>query len=170
MLDDYIERCRTLAASHRIGSAETKQLYKRAADGGDMTALAQKFATAAPGLAPDLATKMIRGIVESGDPYAISEMGSALEGAYSSGFIPLAGSEVYSSAWQLVACDLGMDCGAHSYMIRNMCVFGGICGIGGFREVLSQTMLSPRDFQRAEQVEAFILQAIESENYDLLVK
>lgn len=170
MLDDYVERCRTLAASHRIGSAETKQLYKRAADGGDMTALAQKFADASPSLAPELAAKVIRGIVESGDPYAISEMSTALEGDYSSSFMPVAGSLVDSSAWQLVACDLGMDCGARSYIVRQMCVFGGICGAGGYREVLSEAVLSPRDFQRAEQVEAFILQAIKSGDYDSLVK
>jgi hypothetical protein len=172
MLDDYVERCRNLASSEKIDIADIRKLRKRAAAGGDMTALAQQFTSQAPSLPADQASKMMRDIVESGDPYAVSELSTILAADSSANFSSFAGSEMYSDAWQLVACDLGMDCGPRSYIVRQMCMFGGRCGTtgGGFREVLSQVVLSPQAFQSAEQTEALIVQAIKNGNFDSIVK
>jgi hypothetical protein len=168
MLSDYKERCQNLAQSHSIKSAEIDALYSSAAEHGDLYAQARNFAQSANTLSQEEASRQMLDIIQSGDPYAINELSTALADPSSQRLGEYAGSDASAAAWQLVACDMGMDCGAGSYIVRQMCVFGGICGQGDLRNVLAQ-VLSPKDFARMEQREASILKAIQAGNYQSLV-
>lgn len=65
-------------------------------------------------------------------------------------------------AWQLVACDLGRDCGANGYVMRQQCLLVGQCVAGNYREFIRRKALPPDQFEAAQIREREILQAIKA--------
>ena len=63
-------------------------------------------------------------------------------------------------AWQLVACDLGRDCGPNGYVMRQQCLAFGQCVAGNYRELIRRKFLAPDQFDVAQAREQEILQAI----------
>lgn len=169
MIAAYRARCEALAQQKLITSDEVTQLLLQAANGGDIMAQAKLFAARPERYSPDVAEDQILAILRSGDPYAINELSGAFAHEASTSMSPYAGTTVDSFAWQLVACDLGMDCSASSYIVRQLCLFGDICGSGDLRNVLEQSVFSPRDFSRLEQTEAYVFNAISNRDLQALV-
>ena len=75
-----------------------------------------------------------RGLVErvqaSRDPDAFVALSPAM-GVAASGDVALvdtvAGTQASELAWQLAACDLGLDCSANGALMTEYCANGGIC-------------------------------------------
>ena len=110
------------------------QLVERrqdAAEAGSLAAEAALLAMGAP-LQDDMDYR--RGLVErvqaSRDPEAFVALSPAM-GVAASGDVALAdtvaGTQVHALAWQLAACDLGLDCSADGALMTEYCVNGGIC-------------------------------------------
>ena len=66
----------------------------------------------------------------------------------------------YGFAWQLVACDLGRDCGPNGYVMRHQCLYMSQCVAGDYRELIRRKFLPPDQFNVAQAREQEILQAI----------
>lgn len=86
----------------------------------------------------------------SKDVEAIAELSHVEMGTY----------PAHGFAWQLVACDLGRDCGANGYLMRHHCLYMGQCVAGNYREVIRRKFLPPDQFDVAQAREQEILQAI----------
>jgi hypothetical protein len=124
------QRCARFAPQDRLLSAV---LLKRteAAQAGSLAAEAALAASGQP-LSDDEA--YLRGLVmrvrQSKDPEAYLALSPAM-GIAASGKPELAdqvaGTQLTELAWQLAACELGMDCGADSALMTAYCANGGIC-------------------------------------------
>jgi len=110
------------------------QLVERrrdAAEAGSLAAEAALLAMGAP-LSEDMDYR--RGLVErvqvSRDPEAFAALSPAM-GVSASGDVALAdtvaGTQASEFAWQLAACDLGLDCSAGGALMTQYCANGGIC-------------------------------------------
>lgn len=110
------------------------QLVERrqdAAEAGSLAAEAALLAMGAP-LQDDMDYR--RGLVErvqaSRDPEAFVALSPAM-GVAASGDAALtdtvAGTQASELAWQLAACDLGLDCSANGALMTEYCANGGIC-------------------------------------------
>lgn len=110
------------------------QLVERrqdAAEAGSLAAEAALLAMGAP-LQDDMDYR--RGLVErvqaSRDPDAFVALSPAM-GVAASGDVALvdtvAGTQASELAWQLAACDLGLDCSANGALMTEYCANGGIC-------------------------------------------
>ncbi|VXA92285.1 conserved hypothetical protein [Luteimonas sp. 9C] len=102
-----------------------------AAEAGSLAAEAALLAMGAP-LQDDMDYR--RGLVErvqaSRDPDAFVALSPAM-GVAASGDVALAdtvaGTQASELAWQLAACDLGLDCSADGALMTEYCANGGIC-------------------------------------------
>ena len=72
-----------------------------------------------------------------------------------------------SMAWPLVACDLGLDCGASSRVLDRMCISrtSGACGAAGLEAAYRYT-LHAAIFERIQARRAELLARIRSGQYD----
>lgn len=128
-------RVGTRCGRFRPGDAPTfVQLVERrqdAAEAGSLAAEAALLAMGAP-LQDDMDYR--RGLVErvqaSRDPDAFVALSPAM-GVAASGDVALAdtvsGTQTHALAWQLAACDLGLDCSANGALMTEYCVNGGVC-------------------------------------------
>lgn len=167
MLTLFKERCLELAANRKITSAEINDLYRKAAQNGNPAAAAKILGEKVSTLPPDQVRQELQKIVQSGDPMALSELSNLMQRAdlAPSAMGKYSGSPADGFAWQLAACDMGMDCGSNSYLVRQMCLFGGICGTGSLPDVIQEKLLSPSDFNKAMEVKYAIEKNIASGDY-----
>ncbi|HEY5851022.1 MAG TPA: hypothetical protein VIT62_09710 [Lysobacter sp.] len=141
-------RCRRFAGEE-IGPQRILELQAKAASQGDLTAEIDIFSQAAP-LHPDGPSfsderriLLMQRALASRDPTAIAAMASLMGVTARPGFagsMP-AGSLRSEAAWNLAACQLGMDCGPSSSLVVSACVFGGICGFNSVADLYSRGLL-----------------------------
>lgn len=167
MLNTFKERCLELAANRKITSAEISDLYGKAAKNGNPAAAAKILVEKVTALPPDQVRGEVQKIVESRDPMAFSELSNLMQRADLTPSLvgKYSGSPADGFAWQLAACDMGMDCGSNSYLVRQMCLFGGICGTGTLQDLIQEKLLSPSDFNKAMEVKNAIERNIASGDY-----
>lgn len=168
-LERYADRCRgfneALDASPPI---DIDEAARRVSERGDVLALARSIEADDAGRDPESTAARVRTVLASKDPEAINALASAMGRASDRRDVMsrYSGDRVYEYAWRLVACDLGMDCSAESYMVRQLCVFGGACVNGDLKEVYRQSALSPEEYERATASEREILAHITNGNID----
>lgn len=140
----------------------SEQWMAEAAKAGNVQASAHELARELHALSPDEAQQAVLAAIQSGDPAAIYEIARTLGPRTSFAATPggEVGASLSSYAWQLVACDQGMDCSANSWMAENACVNLGACGPGDFRDNLRYTNLPPARYTEVLQIENRINQAI----------
>lgn len=102
-----------------------------AAEAGSLPAEAALLAMGAP-LQDDMDYRrdLVERVQASRDPEAFVALSPAM-GVAASGDVALAdtvaGTQTHALAWQLAACDLGLDCSANGALMTEYCVNGGIC-------------------------------------------
>lgn len=74
---------------------------------------------------------------------------------------PYAG-ESSSALWQLVACDLGADCGAVSHYLRRACARSGYCGYPDVETLMHDAVLGLDAAERVAAARAAVLARIRS--------
>jgi hypothetical protein len=169
------QRCANFQSSQPTSLADAGNLYSEAAQKGNLEAQAHllnsevlnSLANPSTDLLPlDHVRSSVLAILGSGDPDAIFELSgffgpdSVLEG-------PAAGSEKAVAAWQLVACDIGLDCSAN--LLRSFCLNGGMyCGPGDLRQNMSQAQFTPADFEQVLALETAIYAALASGDIESL--
>jgi len=102
-----------------------------AAEAGSLAAEAALLAMGAP-LQDDIDYRrdLVERVQASRDPDAFVALSPAM-GVAASGDVALAdtvaGSQASELAWQLAACDLGLDCSARGALMTQYCANGGVC-------------------------------------------
>ncbi|MEO5561061.1 MAG: hypothetical protein ABIO49_14095, partial [Dokdonella sp.] len=62
---------------------------------------------------------------------------------------------------QLASCEFGRDCTSSGQLMREACLFDGLCGTAAdFHALLKDSVLSADELERVEIVERSILEAI----------
>jgi len=164
--DTLTQRCRELASSGPISVKESKNLYADAAREGSPEATAHQLRSSLVlGQATDsidvLRSKSID-LINTGDPAAIFELSGAF-GSNSKFSGAAVGSEKATAAWQLVACDMGLDCSANSALLASACLNGGMyCEPGDLRFNMQQGQFSPTEFEEVIALETTIYNQIKN--------
>lgn len=90
---------------------------------------------------------------------------AALDPANPQSLVELGRSAAYLSrfdseaAWQLVACDLGLDCSADGALMRQNCLSQGLCVEGDYESALLR-LLPPRQWSRVQAQRQALREAI----------
>ncbi|HEX7770046.1 MAG TPA: hypothetical protein VF422_08450 [Dokdonella sp.] len=160
----FVARCARVAAVMKPRTTDLLAALVAAASAGDLWASAKLFRRDGHDLSLDESDGVLGRILASRDPDAILALADYMfmprDG---SKYAELAGSNLHAEAWRLAACDLGVDCSATGRLMRDACLFGGICGeYPDWRSMLASTMLSPQDYARVEHIEAAILRTVRS--------
>jgi hypothetical protein len=124
------QRCARFEPQDRLFSA----LQLRRTDAAKAGSLAAEAALAASGRPlsddDDYMSDLVSRVRQSGDPEAYLALSPAM-GIAASGKPELAnevaGTQFTELAWQLAACERGMDCGPDSALMTAYCANGGIC-------------------------------------------
>jgi hypothetical protein len=123
---------------------------------------------------PDLVAKIsdsqidtLKQAIGSGDPYAVRTAMSTLSGNYANfslrdvNDLPLN----FTALWQagnLMACNLGLDCGPNSQVIVNGCAFSGYCAATNLNDYMMYYMMSPNSSQLIASYESAIRNAVDN--------
>jgi hypothetical protein len=161
LLRTYEARCKQVASRQRIRLAEIAEKYEHAAAAGDPLAKAKMLGKRLDQLSAAQVHVELSAILASRDPEAIFEISELMgdrsftdrESEYAEKLGVMSGSELYPYAWQLAVCDLGLDCGPQSWIVRATCLNGGVCGEGNYREIVRRFYLAPASFERMEELE-----------------
>ncbi len=138
---------------------ERDRLEALASRGGDLGA--RLYAASRGTRLSDAAKADLRGLLYeallSGDPELIAQLGDSVRAVDSRGWV------YERQVWQLVACDLGRDCGSSSRALDRMCLFttSGACGQESLEAALRYTIAEPV-FDRMQQRRAELLARIRS--------
>ena len=125
---------------------------------------------APPRIAPEDVARIVS-ILETGDPEAVLAVGGLLPSRRSRNSCASAPttkcpSRPPSSARSnLVACDMGLDCGSQHRDLQQACAFASYCGAGHFEEHYQTFIASPFVYQQAQRYRALIHAAIQTHNW-----
>jgi hypothetical protein len=169
----------------KIAQRDIEDLYHAAAQSGDVRAQArlltadiQRNAQSMPRdeagnpqriPAEDLARLV--GILETGDPEALLTVGALLAQSPFKEQLRIGPNEevpeptAFIGAWNLVACDMGLDCGGQHRDLQQACAFASYCGAGHFEEHYQTFVASPFVFQQAQRYRGLIQSAMQSRNW-----
>jgi hypothetical protein len=119
----------------------------------------------------DAQVESLRHSIESGDP-------DALIAAVETFGLPMANltlragpdegavdTATLSNAARLVACDLGVPCGADSRFLLNACAWQGRCDAQSLREYLFYYGMSPETSQQVAQYQSALVQAVNAHDW-----
>jgi len=169
----------------KISQREIDDHYRSAAQLGDaraqakiLTAELQSRLAAQPRdenggpsrLAPEDLARIVT-LLETRDPEALLAVGGLLAQSPlkellrvgPNGEIPE--PSAFIGAWNLVACDLGLDCGAQHRDLAQACAFASYCGAGHFEEHYQTFIASPFVYQQAQRYRALIHAALRSQDW-----
>lgn len=79
---------------------------------------------------------------------------------------PAAGA--WRAAWQMLACEGGLDCGADHRDVLTACALEGACGAPNYQAYLQQFAQSPYQYQETLRYQELIRSAIEQGRWDWL--
>jgi hypothetical protein len=181
---DDVSRCLRFQGV-RIAQRDIDDMYEASAQMGDPRAQAKLIASEItrqlqshaqgenappPKLSSDDVVRIVS-ILETRDPEAILTIGSLLSQAPlnqqihigPNGEIPE--TSAFIGAWNLVACDLGLECSAQHRELQQACAFASYCGAGTFEEHYQTFMVSPYVAQLAQRYRAMIDSAMDSHDW-----
>ncbi len=161
------ERCGpwTLAPGSERAQALKAELTRRAARSADLRdqLRALESATVEPTETDAIAARrQLEAALAAGRPELLRDIGRVLERShYASPELlgPYAGGGA-SSLFTLLACDLGMPCGADSEPVRLNCALRGVCGYADYETLLFDAWHGARAAQILQQHRALLLARI----------
>lgn len=100
----------------------------------------------------------VRQVLASRDPDAILAAGTILSNTFPNVVLEVGPNHdaiddgrAAMSAWQLVACEYGMDCGPNSRAVLGACAFSGQCGAGNVPDLVFYYQATPAQAQLIDQ-------------------
>ncbi len=161
------ERCGpwTLAPDSERAQALKAELARRAAQSADLRDQLRtlELSSDQPGEADAIAARrQLEAALASGRPELLRDIGRVLERShYASPELlgPYAGGGA-SSLFTLLACDLGMPCGADSEPVRLNCALAGACGYADYETLLFDAFHGMHAAQILQQHRALLLARI----------
>jgi hypothetical protein len=159
----YLARCGDVAQFRKITTQDTARAIHAAADAGSPWARAMLLTQKARGMDNAEFDSTLGEIMGSRDADAIGALADGMvrpraESKYSD----LSGTPLHVYAWQLASCDMGRDCSTNGVLMRQTCIFGGVCGTAAtYRDFLQQSILTQEDFIRVQEIEGLIFNQIQ---------
>lgn len=155
-----------------IGGANAKSIvamYAKAATDGGAKALAMTLQYSNIDSMPDAAlASQIQRIEASRDPDAIGALSNLMGGRAEdrpAAFGSMSGHEIQQYAWLLAACQMGMNCGPDSSLLRQYCLNAGNCGYGSIDQIVSSNYLTPTDYRSAVEQSHQIIKSLYGTHY-----
>ncbi len=147
-------------------------LLRGAAQDGDPRAIARTL------LFRDLAASkagtfdVVTRLLASGDPHAIRDVGFFLARGESllqlgDGNAPVRATTL-AAAWELAACDFGLDCGSGSKMLINLCAYQGQCGAISLEDWLARDAESSEELAEIMRLRSLIRHGLVMHDWELL--
>ncbi len=155
-----------------ISPARVLALVNGAAQDGDLRAIARTL------LFRDLAEskagtfEIVTRLLASGDPHAIRDVGSFL--ARGEALLQLGDGNgpvratTLAAAWELAACDFGLDCGGDSKMLINLCAYQGQCGAFSLEDWLVRYAESSEELTEIRRLRSLIRRGLVMHDWELL--
>jgi len=164
----------------KITEKEMRAIYERAAAAGDPKARAAilrfqlqdqwrdakgEYDFTRPMNISDPQIDQWKGIMESGDPWAVVDAVQALSGFLSNRHlrdpneVPIDFQALYLAS-TLVSCDLGRDCGPNTRYLLQGCALNGACDAADYRDYVFFYSAAPGSSQRIDEYRAHLLDAI----------
>ena len=116
----------------------------------------------------DLVTRLL----SSGDPHVIRDVGLFLTRGESSMMIGDSGVPTSATslavAWELVACDFGMDCGSDSKLLNNLCAYQGQCGAFSYEDWLGRYTESTEELQEIRRLRMLLRRGLIAQDWRFL--
>ena len=169
MLDRLQRRCKIFSATTEYSASLANSLYRRSAQQGNIAAKAKILSEESPQVGYDHDNRLLS-ILNSGNAEAIYNLSTVFgpSGQFAQSGSDVAGNDLSVYAWQLVACDRGLDCSSTSLVVQQYCLYRGICGYGGsLRENLMQSAVSPENYGRLSAIEYDINTALKGGTLDV---
>ena len=169
----------------KIAPRDIDELYHAAAQMGDARAQAkllageiQRSMNAQPRdesgnpsrISPEDLSRIVA-ILETGDPEAILSVGGLLAQSPLKEQLRIGPNgempepSAFVGAWNLVACDMGLDCGGQHRDLQQACAFASYCGAGHFEEHYQTFIASPFVYQQAQRYRALIHSAMQTRDW-----
>ena len=169
----------------KIAPRDVDELYHAAAQMGDARAQARLLAgeiqrnmNAQPRddsgnpsrISPEDLARIVA-ILETGDPEAVLSVGGLLAQSPLKEQLRIGPNgempepSAFIGAWNLVACDMGLDCGAQHRELQQACAFASYCGAGHFEEHYQTFIASPFVYQQAQRYRALIHSAMQTRDW-----
>lgn len=169
LLAIHRERCGRLESQDVGGLQAIRTLYANAAKNGSSKALAMQLmynpdldAVPDAELAAD-----VEQIKNSGDPDAIGALSNLMGSRAESRDVVFgtpSGTEMDEYAWLLAACEMGMECGPDSAVVRGYCLNGGICDANSVDRIIASDKLSASDYRMTLALSRQIVSNIEGQH------
>jgi hypothetical protein len=147
-------------------------LLQSAARDGDPRAIARTL------LFRDLADSklgtfdLVTHLLSTGDPLVIRDVGLFLTRGESSMIVGEGAAPVNATslaiAWELVACDFGMDCGSDSKLLNNLCAYQGQCRAFSYEDWLSRYTESAEELQEIKRLRTLLHRGLVTRDWGLL--
>jgi len=170
-LQQIDERCKDFAFTTQLKRNDVENLYKNAAKEGNAEAIARNLTNGISTTPADKVQKEVMQVLSANDPAALFTAADAFSDRGPFEMTP--GGEVGTTnskyAWQLAACDQGMDCSASSAVVNQSCIYMGICGPGDYRTNVQYSAVSPANYQEITKAENNINRAIADGNVQSLL-
>ncbi len=99
----------------------------------------------------------LRQVLASRDPDAILAAGTILSNTFPNVVLQVGPNHddvdgrASMAAWQLVACEYGLDCGPDSRAVMNACAWSGQCGAGNVPDLVFYYQATPNQAQLIDQ-------------------
>ncbi len=153
-------RCARFVPSDDLSREAVVALRLSAARAGNLAAEASLLALGRPLSEADGYRKdVVERVRASRDPEAYAALAPAM-GAVASGqqteLGEVSGTPFAELAWQLAACQLGLDCGANSALMTSYCANGGICSRDAAQDFSSFVYDAAVPRQSAEKVDEMV--------------
>ena len=147
-------------------------LLKSAASDGDPRAVARTL------LFRDLAESkvgtfdLVTSLLASSDPHVIRDVGLFLTRGESTlklsdDSVPVRATTL-AVAWELVACEFGLDCGSDSKLVNNLCAYQGQCGAFSYEDWLSRYTESAEEFAEILRLRMLLRQGLIMQDWSRL--
>jgi hypothetical protein len=116
----------------------------------------------------DLVTRLL----STRDPLVIRDVGLFLTRGESTMIVDDGSAPVNATslaiAWELVACDFGMDCGSDSKLLNNLCAYQGQCRAFSYEDWLSRYTESAEELQEIKRLRGLLHRGLMSSDWGLL--
>ena len=155
----------------QITRDEIESLYRDADEMGDVRAKARlvgKWNVQVP-VPPDAVSQVVD-IIRAGSPAALPEIGSFVnrlgDGLLINGEpISPYNKAAADTAWVLLACAKGWECGPDNPLVLSQCAYQGVCSVSSVPQLLQEVALTPQQYQIAYQYANFLGGAIQRGDY-----
>lgn len=148
------------------------ELLESAARDGDARAIARALLFRDLGESKIGNFDIVSRLLSTGDPHVIRDVGLYLtrgETALAMGdnAAPV-NATTLAVAWELVACDFGLDCGADSKLLNNLCAYQGQCGAISYEDWICRHTESREELAEILRVRLLLRRGLMMHDWQLL--